>query len=73
MYLKDIPAFRQAFIVAAVLILTGIVLSQLIHQYFILLPVFVGGGLLFSGIVGWCPMALILQKFPWNTGKNNRE
>jgi hypothetical protein len=68
-YLKNIPAFRQAFILASVLIVVGVVFSQLLHIYFIALTFLVAGGLAFSGVVGWCPMALMIQKMPWNTRK----
>ena len=66
-YLKHIPAFRQAFVLASLLIITGVILAQTVHVYFIALTLLVAGGLAFSGIVGWCPMALVLQKMPWNT------
>lgn len=66
-YLKDISALRQSFILASVLIVTGVILSQIVHVYFIGISLLVAGGLAFSGIVGWCPMALLLQKMPWNS------
>jgi hypothetical protein len=64
--LADIPALRQSFFGASVLIITGIVLSIMVHPYFIALPLLVSGGLLFSALAGWCPMAMIMEKMPWN-------
>lgn len=59
--------FRQSFVVAAVLILSGIVLGYYVYPAFLLLSVLVSGGLLFSAVVGFCPMAIILRHMPWNT------
>lgn len=64
--LKQLPTLRQAFIVASVLILSGIVLSQYVHENFIFLTLLVSVGLFFSGTVGICPMVLAIQKMPWN-------
>ena len=64
--LKKLPTMRQAFVVASTLIILGYVLAALIHPGFIYLPLLVAFGLMFSGLVGICPMVLILQKMPWN-------
>ena len=64
--LRQLPTLRQSFIVASTLIIIGIILSVTVHQGFIALPLLVAGGLLFSGIVGFCPMAYFLQLLPWN-------
>lgn len=64
--LKNIPVLRQAFVLASVLILAGTILGIIIHPYFFALPLMVSGGLMFSGLVGWCPMALMLSKLPCN-------
>ncbi len=63
---NKLPLMRQVFLSAGVLILVGYVLSLFVHPYFIFLSVFVGLGLTFSGLTGWCGMALILSKMPWN-------
>jgi hypothetical protein len=67
--LRDLPTMRQAFVVASTLITAGVMLSIAVNQYFILLTLLVAGGLMFSGLVGMCPMVLILQKMPWNRKK----
>jgi len=64
--LKQLPTLRQSFVVASLLIITGIILAYFVHNGFILISLLVAGGLMFSGIAGFCPMALILQKMPWN-------
>lgn len=61
-----IPLMRQVFIVAGSFVLIGIILSQFIHHNFIIISEIVGAGLIFSGVTGWCGMAMILEKMPWN-------
>jgi rhodanese-related sulfurtransferase len=56
---------RQVRFAAGSLILTGLGLS-LVSPYFLLISAFVGGGLVFSGLTGWCGMALLLARLPWN-------
>jgi fatty acid desaturase len=64
--LKQLPTLRQTFVAAASLIIAGYVLAYYVNENFIYLPLLVAGGLLFSGIVGVCPMVHIIQKMPWN-------
>lgn len=64
--LKELHILRQAFVVASLFIVTGLVCAYFVHPYFLALPALVAGGLLFSGIVGWCPMVFILERMPWN-------
>jgi rhodanese-related sulfurtransferase len=61
-----LPIMRQVQIVAGFLILLGVVLSYLISPVFILLSGFVGAGLMFAGISGFCGMANILMFLPYN-------
>lgn len=63
---SSFPITQQVFIVAGSLILTGLLLAYVIHPLFLLLPTLVGGGLLFAGLTGWCGMALLLMRMPWN-------
>ncbi len=56
-----LPLMRQVQIVAGVLILIGSLLPG-----FKGIAIFVGAGLVFAGASGWCGMAMLLQKMPWN-------
>jgi hypothetical protein len=47
-------------------VLTGLVLAALISPWFIALSAFVGSGLVFAGVSGWCGMAKVLGAMPWN-------
>jgi hypothetical protein len=41
-------------------------LALLVSPWFALLSAFVGTGLTFAGISGWCGMAKLLDAMPWN-------
>jgi hypothetical protein len=64
--LADIPALRISFGVASLLIVTGVVLAHYLNPLFLLLPLLVAGGLMFSALVGWCPMSIIIEKLRGN-------
>jgi DUF2892 family protein len=47
-------------------VLLGMLLGFLVSPEFYLLSAFIGAGLLFAGISGWCGMAKLLGLMPWN-------
>ena len=57
---------RQVQIVAGLLGLTGVVLGFTLAPAFFGISAFVGAGLTFAGISGWCGMAKLLALMPWN-------
>ena len=57
---------RQVQIVAGGLVLLGALLAWLVHPGFVVLSGFVGAGLLFAGVSGFCGMARLLAVAPWN-------
>lgn len=61
-----IPVMRQVQIVAGSLVAVGVALGAFVHPAFLALPGFVGCGLVFAGISGWCGMAMLLGRMPWN-------
>lgn len=61
-----IPLQRQVMIGAGSLVLTGSLLGLFFNSMFHALAVFVGAGLLFAGLTGFCGMAIVLEKMPWN-------
>jgi rhodanese-related sulfurtransferase len=63
---KRMPLMRQVLLAAGVLILVGFIGSYTAHEYFGFLMPAVGIGLTFSGLTGWCGMAMLLSKMPWN-------
>lgn len=64
-----LPMMRQVQIVAGSLVLTGTLLSAFISPWFLLLTGFVGSGLIFAGVSGFCGMAKLLAKLPYNQVK----
>jgi len=66
---KAVSLERQVRIAAGALVLIGTLLAILVHVLFLTLPLFVGGGLLFSGITDTCGMAMMLARMPWNRRK----
>jgi rhodanese-related sulfurtransferase len=63
---QPIDIMRQVQIGAGGLVLTGVVLGALLTPGFYALSAFVGAGLLFAGISGFCGMARLLALMPWN-------
>lgn len=57
---------RQVMIAAGLLILTGTLLSVFLSPWWIGLAMFVGAGLTFAGVSGFCGMARLLAVMPWN-------
>jgi len=57
---------RQVMIAAGLLILTGTLLSLFVAPALIWLAIFVGAGLTFAGVTGFCGMARLLAMMPWN-------
>ncbi|WP_224653337.1 rhodanese family protein [Pectobacterium versatile] len=63
---QPIELMRQVQIAAGVLILGGVLLGYSVNSAFFLFSGFVGAGLLFAGVTGFCGMARLLMKMPWN-------
>jgi rhodanese-related sulfurtransferase len=61
-----LPLMRQVQIAAGSLVLLGVILSQLVAPGWIWLAGFVGAGLTFAGLSGFCGMARLLALMPWN-------
>ena len=57
---------RQVQIGAGSLVLAGALLAWLVDPAFHALSAFVGAGLVFAGVSGFCGMAKLLALLPWN-------
>jgi len=62
---KPIEIQRQVQIAAGSLVLLGLILA-VVSPWFAALSAFVGAGLVFAGVSGWCGMAKVLAWMPWN-------
>jgi len=60
------PLERQVRMAAGALVILGVVLGGTISPAFYYLSGFVGAGLFMAGLTGWCGLALLLAKAPWN-------
>ncbi len=61
-----LPLMRQVQLVIGVLALTGSILALTVDKNFALIPAFLGAGLTLAGSTGWCGLAILLSKMPWN-------
>ncbi len=61
-----LPIMRQVQLIAGSLVVVGVALGAAVSPWFLALSAFVGCGLAFAGATGWCGMALLLAKMPWN-------
>ena len=57
---------RQAQIGAGSLAFVGTLLGLFVSSWFFAVPAFVGAGLITAGVTGFCGMARILMRAPWN-------
>jgi rhodanese-related sulfurtransferase len=57
---------RQVQITAGLLVLLGVIGALTVTPWLIGLSAFVGAGLTFAGVSGWCGMAKLLAIMPWN-------
>jgi rhodanese-related sulfurtransferase len=63
---QPIELMRQVQIAAGSLVLVGVLLGALVAPAFYALSAFVGAGLVFAGVTGFCGMARLLAVMPWN-------
>jgi rhodanese-related sulfurtransferase len=66
---------RQVQIGAGGLAFLGTLLGLTVSPWFFAVPLFVGGGLTVAGVTGFCGMAVLLMRAPWNRavyGANTR-
>jgi rhodanese-related sulfurtransferase len=61
-----LPLMRQVQIAAGSLVLLGLILGTWVAPGWIALSWFVGAGLVFAGVSGFCGMARLLAVMPWN-------
>jgi len=63
---RVLPLMRQVQIVVGAVSALGSLLALTVNPWFALVPFVTGGGLLFAGLTGFCGLALVLAKMPWN-------
>ena len=63
---RVLPLMRQVQLTIGVLALVSSVLALTLDIRFALIPAFLGAGLTMAGATGWCGLAILLSKMPWN-------
>lgn len=63
---KTMSLERQVRIAAGALVFAGAILGYFVNPAWIILPGFVGAGLVFAGITDTCGMGMLLARMPWN-------
>ncbi|MEX1249661.1 MAG: rhodanese family protein [Hyphomonas sp.] len=59
-----LPMHRQVQITAGSLVLAGVLIATFVHPAGYVLSGFIGAGLIFAGVSGWCGMANVLAAMP---------
>ncbi len=67
---KVLPLMRQVQITVGLVSATGAALALAVNPWFAVVPLVTGCGLLFAGLTGFCGLALVLAKMPWNRAMN---
>jgi rhodanese-related sulfurtransferase len=67
---KLLPLMRQVQITVGFISAVGAALALFVNPTFALVPLVTGCGLLFAGITGFCGLALVLARMPWNRRTN---
>jgi rhodanese-related sulfurtransferase len=60
---------RQVRLTAGALVALGVLLAVLVSPWWLIVPAFVGCGLIFAGVTGLCLMGEALARLPWNRAR----
>lgn len=63
---KVLPLDRQVQLTIGLMIVSGLVLSYIVSSNWLILPLMAGLGLINAAVTGWCGLAKLISKMPWN-------
>jgi len=63
---QPIEVSRQVQITIGSMVLLGVVLALTVSPWFALVSGFFGAGLVFAGVTGFCGLAEVMARLPWN-------
>jgi rhodanese-related sulfurtransferase len=63
---RGLPLMQQVQLTIGLCVATGSVLALTQDKRFAFIPLFFGSGLILAGSTGWCGLALLMAKMPWN-------
>ena len=61
-----LPLERQVQITLGSIIIFGVVMAYFVSTSWLILPAIIGMGLINAGITGWCGLAKLVARLPWN-------
>ncbi len=61
-----LPLDRQVQVTIGLSVFLGTLLGYFVSVKFLIIPAFFGAGLTFAGLTGFCGLAMLLAKMPWN-------
>lgn len=67
---EGISIQSQTRVISGVMVLSGLLLGYFFDPRWYFLSGFVGVGLIFAGVTGFCGMSVLLAKLPWNRNKD---
>jgi rhodanese-related sulfurtransferase len=65
---KCMPLDQQVHAIIGSCVLLFSILAYFVNINFIFAPMFFGAGLTFAGLTGFCGLAMLLARAPWNKG-----
>lgn len=63
---SPLSIMRQVQLIAGLLVFATTLLGAFVNPWFLSISAFVGAGLTVAGMTGFCGMAVLLSKMPWN-------
>jgi len=63
---KILPLMQQVQVTIGIGVLVGAILSLTANPNWVYLSASFGAGLVFAGSTGWCGLAILMSKMPWN-------
>lgn len=63
---SGMSVMRQAQLVIGTCVAAGTALGAFVSPWFLVVPAFMGIGLAFAGATGFCGLAVLMGKLPWN-------
>lgn len=63
---KRLPLMRQVQLIIGLFVMVGSVLALTVDKNFAIISAIFGAGMAIAGSTGWCGLAVMLSKMPWN-------
>ena len=63
---SGMSVMRQVQVVIGACVAAGTALGAFVSPWFLVVPAFMGAGLAFAGATGFCGLAVLMGKLPWN-------